>query len=55
MATNTRLENNAMEIDARGMTYHDLNSALKGAAAGGATHIVVRNVNGQRYIGTNLN
>jgi glutamate synthase domain-containing protein 3 len=55
MATNTHLENTAMEIDARGMTYHDLNSALKGAVAGGATHIVVRNVNGQRYIGTNLN
>jgi glutamate synthase domain-containing protein 3 len=44
-----------MEIDARGLTYRDLNAALNNAVAGGATSIVVRNVNGQRYIGTNLN
>ncbi len=43
-----------MEIDALGMTYRDLNAALTDAVAGGATHITVRNVNGQRYIGTNL-
>ena len=44
-----------MEIDALGMTYRDLNSTLTNAVAGGETAIIVRNVNGQRYIGTNLN
>ena len=44
-----------MEIDALGMTYRDLNSALNNAVAAGETQIAVRNVNGQRYIGTNLN
>ncbi len=43
-----------MEMDALGMTYRDLNSALTDAVTGGATQITVRNVNGQRYIGTNL-
>jgi glutamate synthase domain-containing protein 3 len=44
-----------MEIDALGMTYRELNSSLNDAVAGGAQRIIVRNVNGQRYIGTNLN
>jgi glutamate synthase domain-containing protein 3 len=52
--TDTLIERIAMEIDARDMTYRDLNSALTDAVAAGATHITVRNVNGQRYIGTNL-
>ncbi|MBN1151914.1 MAG: hypothetical protein JXA58_01775 [Dehalococcoidia bacterium] len=44
-----------MEIDASGKTYHELNTMLNSAVSSGATQIVVRNVNGQRYIGTNLN
>jgi glutamate synthase domain-containing protein 3 len=44
----------AMEIDALGLSYRDLNEALKQAAASGATEVRVSNVNGQRYIGTNL-
>lgn len=43
-----------MEIDARNMSYRDLNTALNGAVDAGAAHVQVRNVNGQRYIGTNL-
>ncbi len=43
-----------MEIDARGMTYRDLNAALQSQVAVGAKHLIVRNVNGQRYIGTSL-
>jgi len=43
-----------MEIDARGITYKALNESLRQAMALGASDIVVRNVNGQRYIGTNL-
>jgi len=54
MATIWSSETNAMEIDAGSMTYRDLSRALKDAVAGGATHVRVRNVNGQRYIGTNL-
>jgi len=54
MVTDTLTERNKMEIDARDMSYRDLNAALTAAVAGGATHITVSNVNGQRYIGTNL-
>ena len=43
-----------MEIDAKGMTYKALNESLRSAMSGGASNIVVRNVTGQRYIGTNL-
>jgi glutamate synthase domain-containing protein 3 len=43
-----------MEIDARGTTYKALNESLRKAMAHGAKNIVIRNVNGQRYIGTNL-
>ncbi len=45
----------AMEIDARRMAFRDLNTLLNQAVGQGAKHITVRNVNGQRYIGTNLN
>jgi len=44
-----------VEIDARGMHYRELNCALRDSIASGATHVALRNVNGQRYIGTNLN
>lgn len=43
-----------MEIDARDMSYRDLSAALNEAVDAGATRISVYNVNGQRYIGTNL-
>jgi len=43
-----------MEIDALGLSYRELNTALTGLAQEGAKQITVRNVNGQRYIGTNL-
>jgi len=43
-----------MEINALGQTYRELNASLNDAVQHGADHIVVRNVNGQRYIGTNL-
>jgi len=44
----------AMDIDAGGLTYRELNAALSDAVEHGADHIAVHNVNGQRYIGTNL-
>ncbi len=43
-----------MEIDARSLSYRELNTALHEVVAEGVTHVTVRNVNGQRYIGTNL-
>jgi glutamate synthase domain-containing protein 3 len=43
------------EVDARGMYYRDLNARLHELAADGACkRITVRNVCGQRYIGTSL-
>lgn len=43
-----------MEIDALGLSYRELNTALTGLAQEGVKQITVRNLNGQRYIGTNL-
>lgn len=55
MVDTTALDSRSVEIDAQGMTYRQLNTTLTGYAHGGAGYITVRNVNGQRYIGTNLN
>ncbi|MEN6478014.1 MAG: hypothetical protein ABFD20_00055 [Anaerolineales bacterium] len=41
-------------IDAEGLYYRELNELLREALTVGATHLAVRNVRGQRYIGTNL-
>ncbi|MFA5367633.1 MAG: hypothetical protein WC333_07135 [Dehalococcoidia bacterium] len=43
-----------VRIDASGLPYRALNARLKAEAAGGARRIEVRNVTGQRYIGTDL-
>jgi len=41
-------------LDAKGLPYRDLNERLLALAEEGAESIDVLNVNGQRYIGTNL-
>ncbi len=41
-------------IDASGQHYSELNQKLREAVAGGARDVTIRNVIGQRYIGTNL-
>jgi glutamate synthase domain-containing protein 3 len=41
-------------IDAAGLHYSELNSSLREAILAGQRHVEVRNVHGQRYIGTNL-
>jgi glutamate synthase domain-containing protein 3 len=41
-------------IDAAGLHYSELNRSLREALLAGQRHIEVRNVHGQRYIGTNL-
>jgi glutamate synthase domain-containing protein 3 len=43
-----------VNIDASGVYYRDLNAGLREAVAGGARKIELRNVYGQRYIGTDL-
>lgn len=43
-----------LEIDADDIQYRELNSRLRNAAMSGAQKMVIRNVHGQRYIGTNL-
>ena len=43
------------ELDARGIHYRDLNARLRGLANGDAgARVTIRNVCGQRYIGTGL-
>ena len=41
-------------VDARGVAYRELNDRLRELVAGGIRKIVLDNVCGQRYIGTNL-
>jgi len=43
-----------VEIDAAGICYSDLNQKVREAVETGARKIVLKNVYGQRYIGTNL-
>ncbi|MBC7131012.1 hypothetical protein H5T51_07345 [Candidatus Bathyarchaeota archaeon] len=41
-------------IDAKGLHYRELNRKIKDAVARGVEEILLKNVNGQRYIGTGL-
>src|SRR5512136_1375608 len=43
-----------LEIDATNVPYRELNARLRNAVVSGTQKIVIRNVDGQRYIGTNL-
>ena len=43
-----------IEIDALGLHYRELNARLREAVVSDVGHIVVRNVYGQRYLGTDL-
>lgn len=44
-----------VEIDAMGLTHRQMNSMLRDIVGKGVEHIVLRNLYGQKYIGTNLN
>ena len=46
--------NSAVKIDADGIFYRELNARLRDAVSKGAHRIELRNVCGQRYIGTGL-
>jgi glutamate synthase domain-containing protein 3 len=43
-----------VQLDSRGIHYKDLNRRIRSLVQDGARNIEVRNVYGQRYIGTNL-
>jgi glutamate synthase domain-containing protein 3 len=43
-----------LEIDAANVQYRELNTRLRNAVVNGTQKMVIRNVDGQRYIGTNL-
>ena len=54
--TNARRKSNSVvQIDANGLLTRELNLRLREAASKGAQRIELRNVYGQRYIGTDLN
>jgi glutamate synthase domain-containing protein 3 len=54
--TNTRRKSNSVvEIDAQNLLTRELNLRLREAASNGTQRIELRNVYGQRYIGTNSN
>jgi glutamate synthase domain-containing protein 3 len=46
--------NSVVKVDASGIFYRELNARLRDAVAKGAQRIELRNVYGQRYIGTDL-
>ncbi|KON31661.1 hypothetical protein AC478_02520 [miscellaneous Crenarchaeota group-1 archaeon SG8-32-3] len=50
-----KVKDRVWKIDAEGMYYKDLNSLLRDMCNKGAEKILIRNVCGQRYIGTDLN
>jgi len=47
-------KNSIIKIDAGGVYYRELNANLREAASNGARRVELRNVYGQRYIGTDL-
>ena len=53
--TNRKKTNQIVKIDAAGVSYRELNARLKDIVTNGNRRIELRNVYGQRYIGTNLN
>ena len=49
------IKDSAINIDAGGVYYRELNTRLRDIVTNGNRKIELRNVHGQRYIGTNLN
>ena len=47
--------NNIVKIDATGLTHRQMNARLREVVAGGAEHLELLNVCGQKFIGTDLN
>jgi len=55
MPTIKKSQSPVTEINVQDMATHDLNNRLKQAVAAGAKRILLKNVCGQRYIGTEIN
>ncbi len=53
-ASNRIPNENAVEIDAKGIYYKELNEQIQELARQGVRHIILRNVRGQRYLGSSL-
>ena len=51
---NLRITDKVAKIDATGIYYRDLNRLLRNLDGNGIEKIEIRNVYGQRYIGTDL-
>ncbi len=51
----TDIKDAVVNIDAGGVYYRDLNARLRNVVDNGSRRIELRNVHGQRYIGTDLN
>lgn len=47
-------KNSIIKIDASGVYYRELNASLRAAVSNGTRRVELRNVYGQRYIGTDL-
>jgi glutamate synthase domain-containing protein 3 len=54
LLSRVKVKNEVWKIDAEGLFYKDLNSLLRAISSNGAERIEIRNVCGQRYIGTDL-
>jgi len=52
--THVKIESNVAKIDAEGVYYQHLSTLLRALQRDGFRNIEIRNVYGQRYIGTNL-
>jgi glutamate synthase domain-containing protein 3 len=50
----TKTKNQVIKIDASGIFYRELNARLREAVSNGTRKIELRNVYGQRYIGTDI-
>jgi glutamate synthase domain-containing protein 3 len=53
-AANIIRNGSTVEIDATGVYYRDLNTILRDVVTSGAERLILKNVCGQRYIGTDL-
>ncbi|MBN2466540.1 MAG: FAD-dependent oxidoreductase [Deltaproteobacteria bacterium] len=54
MQENRKVHTTRCRLDAKGMHYKDLNGKIRELADSGVTHIIVKNVRGQRYIGSGI-
>ncbi len=54
LSPRVRIEEGVARIDAQGVYYRDLNTLLRTLNGNGSKKIVIHNVYGQRYIGTDL-